>query len=181
MWNTASIGLAVVSTIGILTHCHSNPNNSPAQEDADPFTKFLKTYLPFTNELAGVLEHSGFKLFKGLYTQGTLSRMGIDSVALTSIAWNAVDETQKKSLVDGLLKAIGLILFSFLLPGTFIPFFQNLIASNIALLAGPVGRLLSGMLSIGILETGVKIWDDYITPTIKRAIGFIHHKVLNKQ
>ncbi len=125
---------------------------------------FLKAALPFSNELANVLHHS---YLPGIYKDNTLHRYGIDMVALSSILWNALDEGG----VRGFLKGVGLLLFSFIAPTNFIPFFQKSIANKFPAFNNKFGSLSTGIASIAILEVCVRVWDHFVVPQTEKLLN----------
>ncbi|MDX1918205.1 MAG: hypothetical protein SFT81_03565 [Candidatus Caenarcaniphilales bacterium] len=162
----------------------------------NPLVELIKTWLPFINELANVLEHSlpfFSKRLKGrfypdfdLKNPSTYSRMLIDTTALGAIAWSGSDESKHGSYAT-FMKSMGLTMFSFVLPTFFIPLFQDLLSNQVfkrlgMLMGGKwegLSRLGSGVIAIALLEMGVKVWDHVFTPWVKDKFVPWQNKIFN--
>jgi len=157
----------------------SNISSTQVQvnDDNNGFIGFLKTWLPFINEAAGVLEHSGLKIFKGIYKVDSIQRMFIDAVALSSMLWNTATEAEEKDSKKGLWKGLGLLLFSFFAPTYLMsPVVEGLAKLRFAggIFNKPIGRIASGVALIAALELCVQLWDDKIVPLLENAYHKAH-------
>lgn len=139
---------------------------------------FIKQWIPFTNEFAGVLSHSG--VWPWIYLPNTAQQMFVDATALLGFAWNSLDEAKEYGNFSGFLKFAGLLGFSFMAPKTFIPFIQDIVQGifqNRGFFSGSFGRLVSGTGAILILESCVRLWDAYIIPLFEDGAHWIKTKL----
>ncbi|MDJ0625339.1 MAG: hypothetical protein QNJ31_03110 [Candidatus Caenarcaniphilales bacterium] len=152
------------------------------------FIEFVKTWIPFINEaaivLTGLHDRTGF--FNKLYVQGSVQQSAIDATALTGILWNSLDEAKEYGNFSGFMKGVGLILFSFILPGKVIPRFQEIIqsifhrGSKTGFFAGPFGNLVSGIGMIVILEACTRLWDAFVIPMSEDVAAWMKEKFGHK-
>lgn len=179
----------------------ATPTSGSIESEENKLSKKVKKsaleLIPFLNEIANVIAHlkdegKGWALewiYQASPTKilGQVSKYTIDFISLLGIGAKGIskfDKYLKKGLDSFGASAMGLwemslnLIFSYIIPSFFIPGVQKFLGSKLSILDKPLGRFLTGgIIGIGSLEIGLKLFSKFLTPIFERFIIWLENKL----